>query len=142
MQTRRRVVREATTFTLIDNETAFGDWSYELLITTDRTLTPERQRKVAAAVGYAWAEGMRGERLGEPTRVNGRAFIVYADVTKSRRDDIGDGWEDFLQLAPQYVREGSPVRKTNRAGEGTKGTRLLEGVPGVNIRIWADQAAA
>jgi hypothetical protein len=48
-------------------------------------------------------------------------------MTKSSRDDLGMGLEDFEEALPQILSEGSPIRKTDRSGPGTKGTRLVEG---------------
>ena len=53
----------------------------------------------------------------------GRIFFVNTDFTKSRHDDIFDG----IALIEPFFRDGSPVRKTDRSGPGTKGTKAIEG---------------
>jgi hypothetical protein len=37
------------------------------------------------------------------------------------------GLEDFEEMLPNMLADGTPVRKTDRAGAGTQGTRLVEG---------------
>lgn len=54
----------------------------------------------------------------------GRLFILSTDSTKCRHDDMGDALSDLWS----HFQEGSPVRKTDRAGLGTRGTRAVEGV--------------
>lgn len=53
-------------------------------------------------------------------------FVFWLDSTKSRRDDIFDA----LDLLAEYLSEGTPIRKTDRAGVGTKGTRKYQPVKG------------
>jgi hypothetical protein len=53
-------------------------------------------------------------------------FVFWIDSTKSRRDDIFDA----LYELPSYLEEGTPVRKTDRCGPGTKGTRKYEPITG------------
>jgi hypothetical protein len=59
----------------------------------------------------------------------GRLFFLGTDFTKSRRDDYGDALSGLWDM----LRDGSPVRKTDRAGVGTKGTRKYQGIVG---RFW------
>ena len=59
----------------------------------------------------------------------GRLFIVSADFTKSRHDD----YTDSLPALWAHLRDGSPVRKTDRAGVGTRGTRA---VAGLGCPVW------
>jgi len=48
--------------------------------------------------------------------------------------------EEFEDTLPTMINEGSPVRKTDRAGAGTKGTRLVEGMhePGLTFEVYYD----
>jgi hypothetical protein len=59
----------------------------------------------------------------------GRVFFLGTDFTKSRRDDWGDALPELWDM----LRDGSPIRKTDRAGLGTKGTRKHAGITG---RFW------
>jgi hypothetical protein len=81
-------------------------------------------------LGYALREQLAGEPLSDYRfEVKDKRITVleyYYDATKSQRDD-----PDFIEAfrkAEQYILEGTPIRKTDRAGRGTKGTRLVEGV--------------
>lgn len=56
----------------------------------------------------------------------GHLSFIEIDSTKSRRDDIGDVLPELWQM----LRDGTPVRKTDRAGVGTRGTRKSEGLKG------------
>lgn len=60
----------------------------------------------------------------------GRLFLLSTDTTKSRHDD----WTDTISKLWSHLQEGSPIRKTQRAGLGTKGTRAVEGL---KCGIWA-----
>lgn len=136
MKKKIEVVRQRTTFHLLTPDN--GDLSYELLVRASRALTDAEMRQVAGLLGYAWRASMAGESLGQPQRVGKKTFVVSADVTKSRRDDVGDGWFEFLGQVPAIIQHGSPVRTTDRAGIGTKGTRLLEPVPDLQVTLYAD----
>lgn len=71
-----------------------------------------------------------------------RLFIFNCDWTKTASDDIGARYgdrdaglgnnsdeSDYAYRGLHYaIRNGSPIRKTDRAGKGTKGTRLVEGI--------------
>lgn len=59
---------------------------------------------------------------GLPTLCNLREATY--DFTKSLRDDP-DHFAAF-DKALGYIKDGTPIRKTNRAGYGMKGTRLVE----------------
>lgn len=54
----------------------------------------------------------------------GRLFFLAIDFTKSRRDD----WTDAIAGLWDHLRNGSPIRTTDRAGVGTKGTRKIQGL--------------
>jgi hypothetical protein len=121
---------------LVNGENFDGDLGY-LRIQVDRDLDAEEARHLAALVGYRW-RATGGESLGgEVHRDAPNSIIVYADVTKAGSfprvasffDEVGD-----------VVREGSKVRTTDRAGEGTKRTRLVEPLSGVGSVTLYQQA--
>lgn len=72
------------------------------------------------------------QQEAEPGAERRQTFTYFADCTKSPSDDYlaashSGEIEDYLQ-------NGTPVRKTDRAGAGTKGTRRYEGVGGGAMR--------
>ncbi len=118
-----------------------GSWSRALAVKASKRLTKAERERLAQIVGYAWRAFMRAENLATYER-QGHDKIVFwqADTTKTVRDDVTDGWRDFLATLPRMVREGTPVRKTDRAGANTKGTRLVEGLGSdVTVTVYADQ---
>jgi hypothetical protein len=78
-------------------------------------------------VGYTYRSTIAGESIAYAFRDTPFSLVVWADMTKPSRDDLGMGLEDFEEALPQILSEGSPIRKTDRSGPGTKGTRLVEG---------------
>lgn len=46
--------------------------------------------------------------------------------------------DEFQAQLGQLVNDGSPVRRTNRAGADTKGTRLIDGIPGLQVTVYYD----
>lgn len=109
-----------------------GDW-YEILVVLPgvQKLTSDEIGRVSGCLGYSLREHIRGESLGAAvvSYELEAAYITYGyDSTKSRSDDIGDHISDAFDDAHKYIVEGTPIRKTDRGGPGTRGTRLVEGV--------------
>ena len=108
-----------------------GDHFYSLRVEFSRQLTPDEISSVSKAIGYAFRARIRGEEISEPTVLqntgrNGTVLEFSYDTTKTRSDD-----PDLIAAfdeAATYIELGSPIRKTDRAGKGTKGTRLVEGL--------------
>jgi hypothetical protein len=96
---------------------------YSMMLVSDRPINDDEMQHLAQLAGYAYVSTVHGEPLGEPRRVSPYAFTLEADTTKGR-GDLGD----FIEQYPDMVPEGSPVRSTDRAGAGTRGTRLVEGL--------------
>lgn len=93
----------------------------------NRVLTDADIQRFAGLVGYAYRAEVRGEPMGAPFRDSPYSFTIGTDMTKSQSDDLGMALECFEESLHGMVAEGSPERKTDRAGEGTRGTRLVEG---------------
>lgn len=106
----------------------FGGSPYSMRLQASRPLSDEEMSTMAGLVGYAYRAAVAGEPIGNPMRDSPFSFTVSADTTKSSRDDLGMALEDFEEALPTMIAEGSPIRKTNRAGAGTQGTRLVEGL--------------
>lgn len=103
-----------------------------------RGLNAEAIRRASGCLGYALRQELAGEDLSDPEQeMNGNglaALAFYYDLTKSRRDDP-DVFAAF-ELARQYIVEGTPARKTDRQGAGTKGTRLVEGIGPCDVQFY------
>lgn len=105
----------------------YPDWPYAMRFQANRPLSDDEVQHFAGLVGYTYRSTVAGEPLDTPERDSPYSFTVYADTTKTRRDDVGMALEEFEQQLPDLIQNGSPVRKTDRSGEGTKGTRLVDG---------------
>jgi len=115
----------------VDSPDAFARDFYEIRVVIDRYLTHEEARRAAGCLGYALKQELAGEELSEPCviqscRAGQTILLLCYDSTKSRRDD--PDFDRTFALAESYIAEGSPIRMTNRAGCGTRGTRLVAGI--------------
>lgn len=108
---------------------------YAMRFQANRPLTSSETAIVAALVGYAYRAEVRGEAMDLPAQDTPYSFIVGADTTKSRSDDLGQALQRFEAALPALLRDGSPVRTTDRAGAGTKGTRLVPGLRDPNLKL-------
>ncbi|OWL98944.1 hypothetical protein CBQ26_00360 [Deinococcus indicus] len=104
-----------------------------------RPLTHEEALRAAGALGYALAR-MNGESLGDPVSLIFTPASTYLtfhfDSTKCRRSSYS--FEEAFRDAAAYIETGTPVRKSDRAGRGTKGTRLIDGIGAVSLTILLD----
>jgi hypothetical protein len=111
-----------------------GDW-YSVRAEFDRVLTTDEAMEASGAIGYALRIYIAGEELSLPTielSAEGKTVLTYGyDSTKTRRDDPNH--EEAFDMARTYIVEGSPVRKTDRAGRNTAGTRLCKGIGAVGV---------
>lgn len=87
---------------------------------------PAPLARVESILGYLWAGPMAGEWFpGEGVAlIPGHVFTFALDTTKSQRDDVPAAWEAHRH----WLIDGSPVRKTDRSGPGTRGTRACAGL--------------
>ena len=123
---RDTLVVDGTRYTRL-REGVWPETPYSTRIEASRDLTPQEAERVAQLFGYAYAT-TGGERAGDPTDADTPRSLIFAtDTTKNRAYERLDRFAAMLQ-DPAFLRDGSPVRTTNRAGEGTKGTRLIEGL--------------
>lgn len=99
---------------------------YKMRFQTSRPIDDGEMHQMAGLIGYAYASKVRGESLGEPVRDSPYSFVVYADTTKSRCDDLGEALQEFEEQLPAMIHDGSPVRTTDR--NGPAGTRLVLGL--------------
>lgn len=125
---------------LDDGRKLHPDTPSAMRLEANRPLTDDEMQRAAQLLGYSYATTVRGENMDEPHRDSDRSFVVAADTTKSRSDDLGEAMWHFENNLPDMMRNGSPVRTTDRAGAGTKGTRLVEGLadPELTFTIYYD----
>lgn len=122
------------TYTRID-ENNHMDQPYAIRVQVGKELTGEEAEKVSQLFGYDYAK-TGGERGNSFEQDSPNSIIVYADTTKGRAyQHLGE----FMEELPNTLENGTPVRKTDRAGAGTKGTRLVDGMGDVGyIEFYAD----
>lgn len=115
-----------------------GGWQ-EIKVEFDRLLCDAEVFRAAGCIGYALRQTLHGESLSEPERIkrkgDGRTIVRFSyDSTKGQADDPSDA--EAFALAHRYLNEGSPVRTTDRAGAGTAGTRLCDGLGEITANFW------
>lgn len=148
MSVKTRTIVHVPTLELIkvDGRNAVDfDSASVLRVTSSEYLSAEQRARLQQIVGYAWASVIRGRTsLGE-----GRVLLEDDSVTflsasfrlTNRRTDTALVWSEFVQAVTTYVVTGTPLRTSNRAGVGTKGTRLVEPVfahSEVTLSFWVD----
>jgi len=106
----------------------YPDYPYAMRFQANRPISDAEMHRAAQLVGYAYRSTVNGESIGSPVRDSPFSFAISTDTTKSRHDDVGDALANFEDRLPAMLIEGSPVRSTNRAGAGTQGTRLVDGI--------------
>ncbi len=129
-----QVVVDGTTFHR-RRDGVYPNWPYAMRFQANRPLTDDETSRFAGWVGYAYRSTVAGESSGAPDRDSPCSFVVSADTTKTRRDDLGVALEEFEEQLPATIQDGSPVRKTDRSGPGTAGTRLVEGFDDPRLRF-------
>ncbi len=113
------------------NEPDADDFA-EIRATFDRPLSAAEQVEANAAIGYALRIYVAGGELPLPIVTEVGKVLTFEYDSSDRRRTSPDYGECFAEAA-RFVREGSPVRCSNRAGAGTKGTRLCRGVGKIGV---------
>lgn len=107
---------------------------YSFLIKTSRPVNDEELGQLCSLLGFRFRSTVGGEGLEWPDRLSDDTFVIVTDSTKGNMNHFGefhDGLNDFIVT-------GTDIRKTNRAGEGTKGTRAIEGMKDLKVDFYAD----
>jgi len=114
---------------------------YSFTVVVHERLGGEGVDNVASIVGYAFRA-----LAGEPCDLTGSAHVnttteisISWDSTKSGSDDIGARLPEVIENLKTYLEHGTPIRTTNRAGEGTKGTRLVESMGFALIGVYVTE---
>lgn len=108
------------------DEFSFHNYPDEMRIQASRPLNDEEVQRIAQLTGYQHRSTLNGEGLSNPSRCGNASVLVGTDNTKSAgRKSMFNEFEEGLESTLQ---EGSPIRKTNRSGPNTAGTRLIAGL--------------
>lgn len=94
------------------NSPHLEEWEYSFKVWFDENLSDESQVFFEQCVGYSATANVRGGQPSFEWLHDGCSCEVYLDITKSRRDDIGDAFETFWTSVLDYIIfNGSPIRK-------------------------------
>ena len=129
------VARESEPFITVTEEGDLPCDFQQIRATFGRELTDDELSRASGAIGYSLRIYVAGEELGDPQLVSAPGaptVALYAyDATKARRSDPNIA--EALKVAIGYIADGSPVRRSDRAGIGTRGTRLVQGIGPVAV---------
>ena len=112
----------------------------------DRRLDAAQIERLAGCLGYAFQAVLAGPELSVPSVAcvqSAEATDIWAaftlmefayDARLSGR--TAPDYAEAFAKAREYIRGGTPVRTTNKAGTNTQGTRLLEGLGAVNLSFY------
>ena len=117
-----------------------------LRVLCDRRLDDAQVCRLAGCLGYALQATLNGPELSAPVAARAEpstgsglraAFTVVEFAYDARLSGrTAPDYAEAFARAREYVRDGTPVRATNKAGSGTQGTRLVEGLGAVNLSIY------
>jgi len=117
-----------------------------LRVLCDRRLDDSQVQRLAGCLGYALRVFLNGPELSAPTaaRVEPpagsgvRAAFTLVEFAYNARlsGRTAPDYAEAFAKAREYVRGGTPVRATNKAGSGTQGTRLVGGLGTVNLSFY------
>ena len=107
-------------------------------LTTDRPLNDSEVGEATDALNYAMKiyVGMEPLKASRITHGDRYTIIEYdTDTTPDNRTRTRPDYAEAFAEAAKFVQEGSTVRVSNRAGQGTKGTRLVSGIGTVGVKF-------
>jgi hypothetical protein len=97
------------------------DFSTVFVVLNRHDLTQDQIENLFRAIGYAFRQHFRGERLGVPVKVYGNVYAASYDITKSQSDDWLRHRDDAIEAAHTYAEHGSPIRKYYPYGQLVSG---------------------
>lgn len=103
----------------------------EIELRVDRLLSAVEIERTTGCLAYALTETLCGEELGAPEvtfpqETRGTTLVYRYNSRSSRRTE--PIFTIAFQKASYYIVFGTPLRKTDRQGPGTKGTPLFQGI--------------
>ena len=75
-------------------------------------------------------------QLVEVTDIKAAFTLVEFAYEARLSEHTAPGYAEAFAKAREYIRGGTPVRTTNKAGAQTQGTRLVEGLGAVNLSFY------
>ncbi len=126
----------------VDGPDAFAGSFTRIRVVCDRRLSDDEVTRLAGCLAYALRATLAGDDMGEPEAAHalisgGAAFTIMEadyDSDSSIRTDPNPA-QAFI-AARLFILEGTPLRCTDRAGRGTTGTRLVEGIAPCNLTFY------
>ena len=112
----------------------------------DRRLDDAQVEQLSGCLGYALQAILAGPELSLPSVVRLEApagsgvratFTLVEFVYDARLSGrTAPDYVEALAKAREFIRDGTPIRTTNKAGTGTQGTRLVEGLGAIGISLF------
>lgn len=105
---------------------------HSVRIQLSRPLQEGEDERLASMVGYAFKISMRpssgyGNNVEVADKDTPYSVILEADTYYAGTSNMEYALQKFETQVATIVQEGSPIRKTNKAGPGTFDTRAVEG---------------
>ena len=112
----------------------------------DRRLDTGQIERLAGCLGYAFQAILAGPELSVPSAARVQptemtdikavfTLLEFAYDARLSGRTAPDYAEAFTK-AREYIKGGTPIRTTNKAGTSTQGTRLVEGLGAVNLSFY------
>lgn len=112
----------------------------------DRRLDDAQVGQLSGCLGYALQAILAGPELSLPSVVRlespagsgVRAAFTLVEFAYDARlsGRTAPDYVEALAKAREFIRDGTPLRTTNKAGTGTQGTRLVEGLGAVGVSLY------
>lgn len=140
---RARVDVGGVTFTRADHETR-PYFPQAMRLEANRALSDDDQVTLHHLVAYTYAATLRSTGIGRPERDSTHSFVVTAETVYSHRTDPMGALAQFEVDLDTYLLGGTPVRKTDRAGAKTAGTRAVDGLndPSLRVAVYYDSVTS
>ena len=112
----------------------------------DRRLDAGQIECLAGCLGYAFQAILAGPELSAPcvarvqpapeTDIRAAFTVVEFTYEAGLSGRTAPDYAEAFAKAREYIRGGTPIRTTDKAGAQTQGTRLVEGLGAVNLSFY------